>query len=188
MKQLLIVTCVLSLATAGMAQVDEKAIMGDSEPGIRGPVVDSYSGTLYGASPVWNRIFGNAVDPACNASMSDSSQNGQYYEVIPIQVTAAENLECEVTVFAGADSVIALYCDPFDPLDPLANVVAYDDDDGWTPLSAFLASDNISLSPGNTYYLVVSTFSAGDTGGFTVDFTSATVAVVPVELQSFSVE
>lgn len=188
MKQVLIVMCVLCLASAGMAQVDEKAIMGDSEPGIRSPAVDSYSGLLWESSPVWNRIFGNAVDTACNASMSDSGADGQYYEVIPIQVTAAENLECEIMLFTGADTVMALYCDPFDPANPQTNVVAYDDDDGWTPLSAFLASDNILLSPGNTYYLVVSTFNPGDWGTFTVDFTSATVVVVPVELQSFSVE
>ncbi len=187
MKNLLIVVCVLSFATFGMAQVDEKALMDDSEPGLRGPVVDSYSGTLDATSPTWDRIYGSAVDVACNASMADSSNNGLYYEEIPIQVTASENLECEITSFPG-DTVMALYCDPFDPLNPLANVVAYDDDGGVSPLSAFVAADNITLSPGATYYLIVSTFSPGVTGDFTVDFTSATVAVVPVELQSFSIE
>ncbi len=181
---------VLLFGTAvGFAGIDEKALMSDTEPGpFRGPVADTYSGVLDATSPTWDRIYGGAVDPACNASVSDSSSDGQYYEVIPIQVTANEDLECEVHSGDITDTVIALYCDPFDPANPANNVVAYDDDDGAGNLSAFLATDNITLSPGNTYYLVVSTYSGGVTGSFTVDFTSATVVVVPVELQGFSIE
>jgi hypothetical protein len=149
---------------------------------------DTYSSSLTAASPVWNRIFGSAVDPNCNATMSDSGVDGQYYESIPIQVSSTENLEAEVVSFTGGDTVIALYCDPFDPLNPAANVIAYDDDDGVGTLSAFTAADGATLQPGNTYYFVLSTFNSAVEGDFTINFTSATVTVVPVELQSFSVE
>jgi hypothetical protein len=171
------------------AGIGEKEYVTNAEPGLRAPVVDTYSGNLDpSSSPTWDRGYGSTYDASCNLSLTDSASDGEYYEVIPIQVTANENLECEVTAFDSDDTVIVLYCDPFDPSQPLANAIAYDDDDGSGNLSAFTAADGVALSPGNTYYLVVSGYNNGDTGAFTVDFTSATVAVVPVELQSFSIE
>jgi len=152
------------------------------------PAADSYSGSLTASSSVWNRIFGSAVDPGCAAAMSDSGNDGQYYEAIPIEVSATEDLAAEVISFTGGDTVIAVYCDPFDPLNPLTNVIAYNDDGGAGTLSAFTAADGVTLQPGNTYWLVFSTYTGGVVGDFTIDFTSATVVVVPVELQSFSVE
>ncbi len=155
-----------------------------------GPRVDTYSGTISTSSPIWNRIYNCNVSPSCAAVCSDSGVDGQYYHVIPIAVTAAENLECEVTAFQGTagDSTIQVYCDPFDPLQPLTNVVAYDDDDGPGALSIFTAADGVLLQPGQTYYLVFSPFYPDEVGDFTIAFTSATVHVVPVELQSFTAE
>jgi len=149
---------------------------------------DTYSGELTSSSPVWNRVYLCNVSTACAAACSDSSQNGEYYDVIPIQVTAVENLECAVTAASFADTTMYVYCDPFDPANPLANVVAWDDDDGTGNWSAFTAADGVQLQPGQTYYLVLSTFSPAVTGTFTIDFTSATVHVVPVGLQSFAAE
>ena len=60
-------------------------------------LADTYSGELTAASPVWDRVYLCDVSPACAATCDDSSQNGEYYQVIPIEVTAAENLECAVT-------------------------------------------------------------------------------------------
>ena len=199
MRKFLVVVAIMALAVPMMADepIDpskeyEMRMMGleqDQEFTFpEGIESDSYSGSLTAGSPVWDRIFGGAVDPLCNAAMTDSGVDGQYYEVIPIQVTSAEDLEAEVISFTGGDSVIALYCDPFDPANPLLNVVAYDDDDGVGTLSAFTAADGITLQPGNTYWFVFSTLSSAVMGDFTVNFTSATVTVVPVELQSFSVE
>jgi hypothetical protein len=199
MRKFLVVVAIMALAVPIMADqpIDgakeyEMRIMGIEEDQEftfpEGVESDSYSGSLTAGSPVWDRIFGSAVDPSCNAAMSDSGVDGQYYEAIPIQVTSAEDLEAEVISFTGGDTVIALYCDPFDPLFPLLNVVAYDDDGGAGLLSAFTAADGITLQPGNTYWFVLSTFSTAVMGDFTINFTSATVTVVPVELQSFSVE
>ncbi len=84
--------------------------------------------------------------------------------------------------------LIQVYCDPFDPLQPLNNVVAYDDDDGVNALSVFVAADGVLLQPGQTYYLVFSPSYPDEVGDFTIEFTSETVHVVPVELQSFTVE
>ena len=199
MRRSLIILAVAALASPLMADqpVDpikayEMQVMGieqDEENTFPpGTEADTYSGSLTGSSPVYNRGFGGSVDPTCNSALIDSGVDGQYYEAIPIQVSAAENLEAEVVSFTGGDTVITLYCDPFDPANPLANVVAYDDDDGVGTLSAFTAADGITLQPGSTYWFVLSTFSSAITGDFTINFTSATVTVVPVELQSISVE
>lgn len=199
MKKILIGVCVAVFVAPAFAELPidpskeyEMRMMGIEEDREfsfpEGVESDTYSGSLTAASPTWDRIFGSAVDLTCNAAMSDSSNDGQYYEEIPIQVTATENLEAEVISFTGGDTVIALYCDPFDPANPGLNAIAYDDDDGVGTLSAFVAGDGITLQPGNTYYLVFSTFSGAVVGDFTINFTSATVTVVPVELQSFLVE
>jgi len=198
MKHCATILCVLGLATVALAQqpldpVKESELRAAGPAHdyvLEGPRSDTYSGTISTASPVWNRIYGCDVSPACAAICSDSGVDGQYYEVIPIEVTAAENLECEVTEFQGTagDSTIQVYCDPFDPMQPLVNVVAYDDDDGVDFLSAFVAADGVLLQPGQIYYLVFSPFDQGEVGDFTIEFTSATVHVVPVELQSINVE
>jgi hypothetical protein len=149
---------------------------------------DTYSGELTASSPVWDRVYLCDVSTTCAATCSDSGNDGEYYEVIPIGVTAVENLECAVTASTISDTTMYVYCDPFDPANPLTNVVAWDDDDGAGNWSAFTAADGVTLQPGQTYYLVLSTFTPGVVGTFTIDFTSATVHVVPVDLQTLSVE
>ncbi len=198
MKCMAAVLCVLGVAAFVLAEqpvdpvkeMELRAAGTSHDYVLSGPRADVYSGTISVASPTWNRIYGCNVSPICAATCSDSGVDGQYYEVIPIEVTAAENLECAVTAFqgTGGDSTIQVYCDPFDPLQPLLNVVAYDDDDGPGALSIFTAADGVLLQPGQTYYMVFSPFYASQVGDFTIEFTSATVHVVPVELQSLIVE
>jgi hypothetical protein len=193
-----VVFCLVAAGAVVVAASDadvkarERAAMGiteDEEGSFSSELfADTYSGTLDGSSPTWNRIFTGDVNTSCAATSSDSSADGQYYEAIPIQVAAAEDLEAEVTSFTGGDTVIAVYCDPFDPANPATNLVAYDDDGGSGTLSAFFAADAVNLQPGNTYWFVFSTFGSAVTGDFDIAFTSATVTVVPVELQSFSVD
>ena len=129
---------------------------------------DYIVGTIDASSPTWNRIYGCNVDVNCAASCYDSSTDGQYYAVFPITTTVSENLEAEVVAANTtlSDTVMTLYCDPFDPADPMANAIAYDDDGAGYPYSGFYASDGIYLTSGVTYYLVLSTFSAGDMGDF----------------------
>ena len=131
---------------------------------------DYIVGTLDGASPTWDRVYGCNVDVNCAAVCSDSSSDGQYYAVFPITTTVTENLEAEIVVANTtlSDTVMTLYCDPFDPNDPFANAVAYDDDGAGYPYSGFYDSDGITLPAGVTYYLVLSTFSAGDVGDFEI--------------------
>ena len=147
-----------------------------------------------------------AVLAACLASpleappvtpLEDFFKNPEY-AAFQISVSQQEGLEAVIDL-AGttvSDTVMAVYCDPFDPANLMARLVAYDDDSGPGQLeAAFIAGDGVTLSPGppggppRIYYLVVSSFSPGDFGTFRVNLTSGkTVQVVPVELQSFTVE
>ncbi len=198
MKQVVMLACVVMVAASALGQspvelekqrqVEVWGAPGDFTVTGTEILADTYSGELTAASPLWDRVYLCNVSPACAATCSDSSQNGEYYQVIPIEVTAAENLECAVTASSMADTTMYVYCDPFNPATPLANVVAWDDDDGTGNWSAFTAADGVALQPGQTYYLVLSTYTPGITGTFTIDFTSATVHVVPVELQAFTAE
>lgn len=152
---------------------------------------DSVMGMLDGTDSTWNRIFNNtatSADLACTLASTDSGNDNQFFDVYEIEVTAAETLEAEI-VSGDFDTVMAIYCDPFDAAMPMNNLIFYDDDDGTGTLSAFTAADGIDLSPGMTYWVVVSSFGAnGVTGNYQLDLTSPTVMIVPVELQSFSVE
>jgi hypothetical protein len=127
-------------------------------------------GALDGSSPVYDRIYGGSVDLTCNSSVYDSGVDGQYYAAVPIATTVSENLEAEFLA-AGTtigDTVMTLYCDPFDPANPSVNVVSYDDDGAGNLLSGFYASDGIFLDAGVQYWLVLSTFSGGVTGSYDV--------------------
>lgn len=62
------------------------------------------------------------------------------------------------------DTVLSLYCDPFEPTDAQANLVAYDDDGGDGLLSAFDGSEGAFLQPNTTYWLVISLFSTTSIG------------------------
>ncbi len=122
------------------------------------------SGTLDENSPTYNRIFGGSVSLECASEVSDSSIDGMYFGLFCIEVSNSDPIELIVDPAATLlnDTVMTIYCDPFDPGAPDANIVSYDDDGGEGLLSAFVVADGITLTPGNMYYVVLSTFGAGD--------------------------
>ncbi len=100
------------------------------------------------------------------------------FQALPFHVTAVETLEVEtVYVEEGVyDTVLSLYCDSFDPAQPGTNLMAFDDDGGSEPMSAFTASDGIVLYPGRTYWLVVALYSSASLyeGSYQIDLLSET--------------
>ena len=176
MKKILLTALVLALvlattALAEMKRPDTKDVVFEN------PSLMVISGTLDSSSPTWNRGFNN-VDPpdlGCNFLMNDSS-DGQFYDVFCI--TGTDDNPVEIIVDANATTVgdthMELYCDPFDPMNPLDNAVFSDDDDGDGLMSAFTLEDGLVLSGGD-YWLVLTTFSPGDMGDFTIN-TSDNVA------------
>ena len=129
------------------------------------------SGTLDENSPTYDRIFGGSVSLECASEVSESSSDGMYFALFCIEVSTSDPIELIVDPAATniGDTVMTLYCDPFDIAAPEANVVSYDDDGGDGLLSAFTIDDNITLTPGNSYFVVLSTFSPGNMGDFAIN-------------------
>lgn len=143
------------------------------------------------ATPALAQNFaGNTTgDPTFNRPFDQASLSGSGtavpYEVIPFHVTVPGDYV--FTTVSGNvspefyDGYLLLYANGFDAGDPLANVVAGDDDfdqDGAGPLSATAAS-RISTTGGNSfgtpgtlsagvqYYLVQTGFNNTDFGAYT---------------------
>lgn len=166
----------------GVAWAEKLPDVNDAVPPSQARIV--FSGTLSASSPVYDRIYGGLVSLDCQSNVYDSSMNGQYYEVFCMRVTNTDPIEIWVDANGTniSDTVMTLYCEPFDPSQPQLNVISYDDDDGPGLLSAFLLADNIHLVPGTNYYLVFSTFSSAVTGDFVIQTSdNVTVCVVDVE-------
>ncbi len=188
MKHVMVLIMVLA---AGMAIADEKT-PDTSEFTMDAGTRIQITGELGDASPIWDRSFGFG-DPApttCDFPFDASSITGQYYDFFCIESTDENPISIAVDP-AGTtigDTTLYLFCDPFDPSMPTSNGAYYDDDGGEGLLSAFLPGDNVILPPGTEYWLVISTFSAGDSGTFAID-TSDNVALcggVAVEQSDWS--
>lgn len=167
MKMLL--TLVLVLAAGLAIAADEKITEGNYT--IQDPSRTEITGELTTNSPTWHRSFGSGTpSPDCAFPLTLSGNTGQYFDAVCIQVTDENPIEVEVTVDGTTinDTTLHLFCDPFDSTDSLANAVYYNDDGGQGLLSAFSLANNVVLTPGNTYWLVLSTFSAGDMGTYRV--------------------
>jgi hypothetical protein len=189
MKKIMLTTLVLALIVSA-------AFAETKRPDTKDAVMQEGSrivltGELTANSPTWTRAFNNVTPPAPNCDFPLTlSAAGVYYDAICITVTDQNPGEIIVDA-AGTtigDTHMELYCDPFDPNSPLENAVFSDDDDGDGLMSAFTASDNLVLTPGNQYWLVLTTFSAGATGTYTIN-TSDNVAIcggVANETQSWS--
>lgn len=158
-----------SLALALPALAGEKALDAfDIKPRLTSFQV--LAGTLDASSPTYDRIHGTAVNAACGAPALDSLNDGMAFDIFCIEVIDGAPVEIVIDPSQTnvADTVLTLYCDPFDPLAPSLNMVAFDDDDGVGTLSALSAADDIRLVPGREYWVVVSTYGAGMYGSFTV--------------------
>lgn len=169
MMYLFMALCATTMGLAQPAVAQEKSLDSvDIKPGLAG--FQMLPGALNALSPIYDRIYGSDVDVSCGAPAMDSANNGMAFDIFCIEVTDGEPVEIIVdpALTTISDTVLTLYCDPFDPMAPTLNVVAYDDDDGMGTLSALTASDDIRLVPGREYWVVVSTYGAGMYGSFTV--------------------
>lgn len=143
--------------------------------------VDVRTGRIDSLSPTWDRIEATTpANPTCGMPSIDSQHDGVSYNAFPIRATIAESLVVDVPADGTTldDTVLALYCGAFDPANPAANLVAYDDDDGDLSLSRFTEDDGVILEPGVVYWLVLTTFAPDDVGSFEVRLESSTVAFV----------
>jgi len=142
------------------------------------------TGTFDAGSPTWNRPkHVEAVSPTCELEALDANADGASYAAFDIEVTEPENLEAEIVdegTSEAFDPMLVLYCAPFDPLQPLVNLVATNDDRAvLNALPIFTADRGIALEPGQTYTIVVTTFNPGDFGTWELQLQSPTAHFVP---------
>ncbi len=119
------------------------------------------SGNLDVSSKSWNRIKATPTDipPSCSTPAEDSYNDNVKYARFTITPTVTGNLQAEITAGgSNIDSMLAIYCDPFDPDNPGNNLIAMDDDGNEYP-HASLSTRDIPLQAGNSYHLVVSNYS-----------------------------
>lgn len=166
---------VAALVPAGPAAADPEVAGSGDVPG-PSPQGQGWANDVDGPE-VWNRPAGtDVVDTSCGAGSSwvlSAQGTAVYYDVFAILSPGGTLLEAEILNSVHttlSDTVIALYCNPFDPAAPLANAVAYDDDGGSGLLSAFTAADGIILAPNVPYWFVVTTFANGESGFYEMAF------------------
>lgn len=77
----------------------------------------------------------------------------------------------------GWDTFLLLYADAFDPADPLANVLAGNDDLGGIGVSGF---DGFGLDAGTTYFAVATGFAAGAEGRYALRIAGPGAIAAPI--------
>ena len=159
------VVCAALLVVAGFAWADVKE--SDTVDYMVMTEADSTPGNLDGSN-TFDRRWGVTYDGTCAAASLDSSQNGTSYQVFGIWSPTNEALEAEVVLGSLADSVLFLYCDPFDPMSPEVNLAAWDDDDGAGFGSAFTPADGYMIDANTPYQLVVTGWGPANLGDFTL--------------------
>lgn len=139
-----------------------------------------YSGTISTTDPTFNR-----PDPANPPTTLSTQGVGVFYDVIPLTITTTGLVTItSSTTTLNFDLVGFLYGTAgFDPLNPLTNALAGDDDSGPGTLN-FAVTYNFT-TPG-TYYIVVTTLKPPLTGDYTLTLTEP--GPLPVRLVSFSAE
>lgn len=127
------------------------------------------NGLLTNASPTYVRAIGNNVTTYTASSVT------AYYQTFTFVATASGNTSFEI--IAGAltgsfpyDTYMSLYQTSFNPASPATNFLRGDDDSGALQYSSKFTH---SLVAGTTYVIVVSTYSSGITGAFTIGSNSS---------------
>jgi len=126
-------------------------------------------GELDVASPIYNRVAGSGVNLSCNLNLALSGiGTAVRYDAIPIHSAAGGVFSAEIQSNGTTigDTTMSLYCAPFDPSDPPANMISFDDDGGPGVLSGFYPMDAITLNADTRYWLVISTYGNGATGEY----------------------
>ncbi len=162
--------CILLITTAGSALAREK-FPDTTNVTAKSSYTQMVGGALTSTSDTYDRIYTlGSVDAQCGAETFDSANDGMYYDVYCLQVDDNNPIEL---VLDGAgtditDTVLTLYCDPFDQLNPSLNVIAFDDDSGEGTLSAITAAHNVRLVEGREYWLVISSYGANMMGNYLI--------------------
>ena len=177
MKQVIVILALVALATGALAgdpikQTDPVDYTFDTPSRIQ------LTGALSEDSPIWHRWRPDdyqAVSVDCMLPMEYEYSVDPAYDFYCFEVSDTEPVEFLVDD-AEFDTVVYIYCDPFDPALPTENAVIFDDDDGPGLQSAVQLSDNVTLQPGDQYWLVICSYWEGQYGTYSIQ-TSDNVAL-----------
>lgn len=158
---------------------------------VGGPLLGpSVTGTLDGSDPTFARPDLSAtVTVNCASAWTPNPFGGGFrYEAYVFHVTNNSPIQIEVNAAGTAigDTFLIVSCHPFDAATPTVNGVITDDDDGVGTLSAVTLADNVTLTPGKTYWAVITTFSSGFTGAYQLDFSDNVVLGAPPKKWAWS--
>ena len=162
MKKVMVILLALIVVSIAIAADDPI-----KEPDNRDYVMDQPSriviaGELTAASPTFHRWRPASYEDLglnCDLVMTSDYSTEPHYDQYCFNVSTSDPVEFVVTD-ADFDTVIYIYCDPFDALDATENAVFMDDDDGAGLLSAIVATDGVTLNPGDDYWFIICSYSS----------------------------
>lgn len=141
---------------------------------------NTISGTTTGGA-TFSTLSGGANTGRPFASGTCCSSNDPATDIVEFQVDVTGSYDILAT-WSGYDGYLLLYTDPLDwtQSPPITHVGGDDDGPGGTGDSEI---SGVTLTAGQTYYLVHTAFSTGDSGPYSTTFTgpgnAGTVSVVP---------
>ncbi len=117
------------------------------------------TGTFDSSSPLWDRIkdSGSSQSVECDAEAFDSWNDEVPYRQFEIMSPVDEEFFAIVdSKETTVDTLLALYCNPFDPDNPDNSLIAIDDDGAGYPHPEL---KSISLTANTSYFLVITKYS-----------------------------
>ncbi len=161
MKKVIAIAMVMVFATLAIAADLPK------DPDTVDYIMDSPSrivitGELTEASDTWHRWRPSSYSELgldCDLVFATDYTTEPYFDMYCFTVANSDPVEFVVDA-ADFDTVIYLYCDPFDPMDPTVNGIYMDDDDGEGLLSAITADNGVTLMPGYNYWFIICSYSS----------------------------
>lgn len=161
MKKAMVLLLVLAIAGLAVAS-DLPKDLDRVEYSMDTPSRIVIAGELTLASPTWHRWRPASYEELsldCMLNFASDYTTEPHYDQYCFNVMDSTPVEFVVDA-AGFDTVIYIYCDPFDAGNPTVNGVYMDDDDGVGLNSAIFAANGVTLTPGNDYWFVICSYSS----------------------------
>jgi len=159
-----VIAALLILALAGLAIASDLPKEADlHDYSLDSPSRIVISGELTESSPTWHRwrvpYPYELLSLDCALPFDSDYTTEPAFDMYCFNVTNADPVEFVVDD-ASFDTVIYIYCAPFDPTLPQENGVYMDDDDGDGLQSAIVAANGVTLTPGNEYWFVICAYGS----------------------------
>ena len=162
MKKVIVILLVMIVTTVAFATTDPIKDADTVDYVMDEPSRIVIDGELTAETPTFHR-WGPAsyreVGLDCDLVMTSDYSTEPHFDQYCFNVSTDDPVEFVVTE-AGFDTVIYIYCDPFDPADATLNAVKMDDDNGVGLLSAITVADGVTLTPGEDFWFIICSYSS----------------------------